>query len=166
MTDYATPLLPVKSGLPLIRSTPNLGWQAVRIRGRIDVEKTLQPETKKKRLYWGFQRFVQWMEKEGHRYRGSLSITGPYPHADLKQPDTQVGDRGGRRSVARNLKEDVGHPSLEDYVIEATFLARERVQLVDMDIAQEVEGKRGIRLARPGDLEGIKKGTDHFIEEE
>ena len=164
MTEYATPLLPVKSGFPLIRSTPNLGWQAVRIRGRIDVEKSLKPETKKKRLYWGFQRFVTWMESEGHKYKGGLSITGPYPHADLKEPDTQVGDRGGRRSVARNLKEDVGQDDLEDYVIEATFLAKERVQLVDMDVALQVEGKRGIRLARPTDLEGIKRGTDHFKE--
>ena len=92
---YATPLLPVKSGLPLIRSTPNLGWQAVRIRGRVDVGKSLKMEAKKKRIYWGFKRFVEWMEKEGHRYRGKLRITGPFPHADLKEPNTQVGDRGG-----------------------------------------------------------------------
>ena len=103
------------------------------------------------------------MESEGHKYQGRLSITGPYPHADLKPPDTQTGDRGGQRSVARNLEADVGHSDLEDYVIEATFLARERVQLVDMDVALKIEGNRGIRLARPGDLEGIKKGTDHFI---
>ena len=164
MSDYALPLLPVKSGVPLIRSVPNLGWQAVRIRGRIDAEKSLKPETKKKKLYWGFQRFVKWMESEGHKYQGSLSITGPYPHADLKPPDTQVGDRGGQRSVARNLEQDVGHSDLEDYVFEATFITRERVQLVDKDVALQVEGKRGIRLARPSDLTGIKNGTDYFKE--
>ncbi|KKL73191.1 hypothetical protein LCGC14_2077380 [marine sediment metagenome] len=163
MRDYAPPLLPVKSGVPLIRSTPNLGWQAVRIRGRIDVERSLRPETRKKKLYWAFQRFVQWMEDEGHIYKGDLSITGPYPHAELKEPDLQTGDRGEQRRVARNLKDDVGQGDVDDYVIEATFWARERVQLVDKDVAIKVEGKKGIRLARPGDLEGIKKGTDYFV---
>lgn len=164
MGSYAPRLLVPKPGLPLIRSTPNLGYQAVRIRGRIDVEVWLKPETKKKKLYWAFNRFVTWMEREGNHYKGGLSITGPYPHAELKEPDTQIGDRGDTRRVARNLKDDVGQDDREDYVIEATFVRREEVQLVDKDVALAVEGKRGIRLAQPSDLEGIKSGRDYFKE--
>ncbi len=164
MSDYAPTLLVPKPGLPLIRSTPDLGYQAVRIRGRIDVEAGLRSAMKKKKLYWAFNRFVNWMEKEGNRYKGDLSITGPYPHAELKEPDIQTGDRGGQRRVARNLEDDVGQDDREDYVIEATFIRREEVQLVDKDVALAVEGKRGIRLAQPRDLEGIKSGRDYFKE--
>ena len=163
--DYAPPLVAPKSGLPLIRGTPNLGYQAVRIKGTIDVETWLKPATKKKKLYWAFERFVQWMEKEGHHYKGDLKIHGPFPHAEFKPPDTQMGDRGGRRQVARNLKDDVGQDDREDYVIEAVFITKERVQLVDKDVALALEGQRGIRLARPSDLEGIKSGRDHFVKE-
>lgn len=165
MGDGYEPLLvPPRAGLPLIRSAPDLGYQAVRIRGTIDVETWLKPATKKKKVYWAFQRFVDWMAKEGNEYKGNLIIRGPYPHMEFRESAIQTGDRGGQRQVARKLKDDLGADDREDYVIEATFVRKEEVQLVDKDVALAVEGKRGIRLARPEDLEGIKSGRDYFKE--
>jgi hypothetical protein len=60
--------------------------------------------------------------------------------------------------VAQNLKDGLGADDREDYVIEATFVRKEEVQLVDRDVAFAVAGKRGIRLARPDDVERHKKG--------
>ncbi len=156
--DYAPPLVAPKSGLPLIKSTPDLGYQAVRIRGTIDVEAWLKPETKKKKIRWAFQRFVSWMMKEGNVYKGDLVIHGPFPHMEFKEPGMQTGDRGGRRQVAQGLKDSLGADDREDYVIEATFVRREEVQMVDKDVAFAIAGTRGIRLARPDDVERHKKG--------
>ena len=155
--DLAPTLVEPKSGLPLIRSVPDLGWQPVRIKGRIDVESSLKPETKRKRIYWAWKRFVQWLEKEGAIYKGNLVIKGPFPHAELKEPTWQYGSDGGKRLVARSLTDAIGQDSREDYVMEATFIRKEWVQGIDVDIAAQVVGKRGIRLARPQDLALLRK---------
>lgn len=134
-------------GTPLVRSTSNLGWQLVRIKGTVDVESDLKPETKKKRVYWGFKRFKEWMEKEGHQYKGNLVIHGPFPHMDFKEPSIQRGDRGGERMIARSIADDLHNNGKEDYVLEAHFLVREYVQEVPSDVALNVIGQRGIRAA-------------------
>ena len=51
---HAQSIVPATPGVPLIRSTPNLDWQLVRLKGTIDVEEGLTPETVKKKVYWGF----------------------------------------------------------------------------------------------------------------
>ncbi len=147
---HAPPLVPAKAGFPLIRSVPSLGWQPVRIKATIDVEADLEGKTKMKKVYWAAKRFVEWMEKEGHKYQGGMTLHGPFPHMDFKQPDIQVGDRGATRKVARSIEEDLSNNGKEDYVWEAVFLTRERIQEIPADVAMEVNGKRGIRLMREG----------------
>jgi hypothetical protein len=141
------------AGLPLIRSTPNLGRQLVRIKGTVDVDASLTPETKKKRVYWGFKRFVEWMEKEGHEYRGNLVIHGPFPHMNWQQPSIQHGERGAQRKVARPVQGDVEYDK-EDYVLEAHFLTREKIQEIPADVGLDVIGKRGVRAVREGTQQG------------
>lgn len=141
----APAIVPASPGLPLIRSTSNLDWQLVRLKGTIDVEEGLKPETARKRVYWGWQRFVTWMEKEGHQYKGGLTITGPFPHMDYHQPDTQVGDRGDKRPVAREISRDLGNNGKLDYTIEANFLVKETLREIPTSIAKDVIGKHGIK---------------------
>ena len=141
---HAQAIVPASPGLPLIRSTPNLDWQLVRLKATIDVEEGLAPETVKKKVYWGFQRFVEWMRKEGHEYKGGLKISGPFPHMDYQPDDIQTGDRGGTRPVARSVEQDLGKGKL-DYVIEGNFLVRETIRELPSDVAEDVIGKRGIR---------------------
>ena len=148
MSPYAPPLVVPKPGLPLIKSTPDLGWQLVRVKGRIDVDASLKPGTKKKKVYWAWKRFVKWQESEGLRYVGGLEIQGPFPHANLKPSDTQTGDRGATRPVARSVEDDL-EPDVEDYVILANFWKRESVVMLDTDIARDLMGTRGLRPAAP-----------------
>lgn len=145
---HAQSIVPAAPGLPLIRSTPNLELRLVRLKGTIDVEEGLASETTKKAVYHGFKRFVEWMGKEGHEYKGGLEITGPFPHMDYKGPDTQVGDRGATRPVARQVEQDLGNNGKLDYVIEGNFLVRETIQEVPTSVARDVIGKRGIRAMR------------------
>jgi len=146
---HAASIVPATPGLPLIRSTPNLDYQLVRLKGTIDVEEGLAPETAKKRVYWGFKRFVEWMRKEGHQYRGGLQITGPFPHMEYQTEDTtQTGEQGTERPVARSVEDDLGGNGKQDYVIEGNFLVRETIQEVPTSIAEDVLGKRGIRAMR------------------
>ena len=153
MSNYPR-LLPPVPGSPLIRSKPDLGWQMVRIKGTIDVESDLQPDTKKKRIYWAWKRFVEWQEKEDKKYMGGLVIHGPFPHVNLQEPKIQYGENGAKRPVARSVYDDI-EPGKEDYVIEAHFLVREKIVSVPIDMAAEVAGKNGVRLARPYDLKGV-----------
>jgi len=152
---HATPIVPASPGLPLIRSTPNLELKLVRLKGTIDVEEGLTPETTKKKVYWGFQRFVEWMRKEGHQYRGGVQISGPFPHMDYQADDTQKGSGGAERPVGRSVEQDLGNNGKNDYVIEANFLVREKVQEVPTSIAEGVLGKQGVRAMRD-----IRKGLN------
>ena len=150
---HAPTLVPAMPGVPLIRSTPNLGRQLVRIKGTIDVDASLSPEAKKKKVKWAFDRFVQWMEKEGHEYRGHLQIHGPYPHMAWKQPSVQTGERGAQRKVARPVGGDI-EPDVWDYVLEARFLVKERIQELPSDVGLEVIGQRGIKAVRKDTQQG------------
>ncbi len=145
---HAAPIVPASPGLPLIRSTPNLGWQLVRLKGTIDVEEGLAPETKKKAVYAGFKKFVEWMRKEGHQYRGGLQISGPFPHMNYQPSTIQTGDKGEERPVARSIKDDLGNNGKLDYVIEGSFLVRETIQEISTSVARDVIGTRGIRAVR------------------
>lgn len=124
-------------------------WQQVMIKGTIDVESSLSDASKKKRVYWGVQRFIEWMRKEGHKFQGGITLHGPFPHMDFKPPDTQTGDRGATRKVARSIEEDMKDNGKEDYVVEAVFLTRETIRELPTDVALEVVGKRGVRAMRP-----------------
>ena len=67
-------------------------------------------------------------------------------------------DRGGKRLVGRSIETDLGNNGKEDYVLEAHFLARERVTELPLDVAIGVIGRNGIRAMRPQDLKGAQQG--------
>lgn len=141
-------------GGPLVRAVPDLGWAKVQMKGRIDVEEDMPEEARKKRVYWGVQRFIRWMESaEGARFAGDVQISGPFSHFDPKPPDVQVGDRGATRPRARNLGADSTGTGKEDYVIVCSFYIREQVQEVRTDVAEDLfrEGKPGVRPMRERD---------------
>lgn len=145
---HAPSLVPAKPGLPLIRSVPDLGRQLVRIKATIDVEADLPDETKKKRVFWGAKRFIEWMRKEGHEFQGGMTLHGPFPHMDFREPDVQTGDLGDTRLSARSIKDDLSDNGKEDYVWEGVFSTREYIQEVPADVAQQVIGQRGIRALK------------------
>lgn len=143
---------PSLAGSALIRSVPTLGWVKVQRKGRFEVDDDM-PEDKRKAFgKQMFERFVKWMEAEdGAKWDGQLpSITGPYPHFDIKQPDMQHGDNGASRPVARSVQEDLTGTGKEDYVIVASFWVREKIQEVRTDTAHELfaAGMPGVRPMR------------------
>ena len=114
-------------------------------------------DMKKKRVFWGAKRFIKWMEDEGCSFAGNIEIQGPFPHADLKEPTIQVGDRGGKRPVARTVQSAIEDNGKEDYVILGDFWKKERIQEIDTDVALENMGLRGLRPARPEEWSWLAK---------
>jgi len=109
-------------------------------------------ELRKRHVKQAFEKFVQWMNKEdGAIWDGQWpEIQGPQPHFEIREPDVQYGDNGGSRTVARNLQEDLTGNGKEDYIIIASFWAREQITEVRTDVAQELfaTGKAGVRPFR------------------
>ena len=86
--------------------------------------------------------------EDGAEWDGSWpEIQGPLPHFAIKGPDVQYGDNGGSRPVARNLQEDLTGTGKEDYVIIASFWAREKIQELRTPLALDLfaQGRAGIR---------------------
>ena len=135
---HAAPMLTQVSGLPLIKSVPSLGFRAEWRKANCDVEVGMSAGQRKARVKWGVDVFLNWMKKEGAEYiPNTLRVSGPFPHFDPHEPNTQYGDAGGKRKVARKLGDDLPEGK-EDYVIEAQFKVREAIQEIPTDLAQEL----------------------------
>ena len=160
---HAVPLLGPSPGLPLIKSVANLGRRLEWRKGRSVVDADMPEEQRKSHVYRDFGIFVEWMEKEdGAHYRNQVTLSGPFPHFEAKPNDVQIGDRGGRREVARNLQIDVGNNGKEDYIIEALFDVPEYVTEIPTAIAQDIFGTRAdLRPLRAKDWrEVIRNGRN------
>jgi hypothetical protein len=136
---HAAPMLAPTSGLPLIKSVPSLGWRPERRKANVDVEIGMSEAQRKRRVKWGVELFIQWMRKDGgaELIPGTLRIHGPFPHFAPRGNDTQYGDNGAHREVARSLVTDTNNGK-EDYVIEAQFRCREVIQEIPTSLAQEL----------------------------
>ena len=136
---HAAPMLAPKSGLPLIKSVPSLGRRAEWRKGSIDVEVGMSEAQRKERIRWATGVFFDWMKKEdGAQYiPNTLRVHGPFPHFDPHEPDTQYGDAGGKRQIARKLSRDLPEGK-EDYVIEACFNCPEFIQEIPTELAQQL----------------------------
>jgi len=135
---HAVPMLTPNSGLPLLKSVPSLGFRPEWRKANCDVEVGMSESQRKARVLWGVNVFLDWMKKEGAEYiPHTLKVSGPFPHFDPKEPNTQYGDAGGKRKVARKLGTDLPEGK-EDYVIEALFKVREALQEIPTELAQEL----------------------------
>ena len=150
---HAPPLVDPSPGLPLIKSVPSLGRRLEWRKGRINVDADATPQVRKGRIKWAVERFVEWMGKEDRAYpRYDIAlpiISGPYPHFNPKPPNTQIGDRGGKRKVARQVIQDLDNGE-QDYVIEVLFEVPEYITELPTDLAVELfsRGRPGIKPMR------------------
>lgn len=136
------------SGRGLVKSTISTGWMLERRRVRVPLDADFPQERRKDFLFRAARQFIE----EEYRldrsvYRGGMRVHGPFPHFDPHEPDTQIGDRGGRRLRARSVVRDTTDNGKEDYVLEATFVVPEYISELPTDLALEMFPHQG---ARPG----------------
>ena len=136
---HAAPMLTPVSGLPLIKSVPSLGRRAEWRKGRVEVETGMSKDQIKAKVKWGVEVFFDWMRKEDRAeyIRNTLRIEGPFPHFEAHEPDTQYGDAGGQRKIARSVARDL-EDGKEDYVIVAQFNCPEAIQEIPTELAQQL----------------------------
>lgn len=136
--EFYPSMLPVKSGTPMIKSSPSLGWQLVKVRARCWVEGGMPEAVRKEVLRQNTNAFIAEQESLGKQYvsKYGVQLSGPFPHFE---PRT-----GGAHSIGDHVGED----DREDYYVEACFRVREHVELLDNDVAEKVMGTRGIRPYR------------------
>ena len=143
---------PSLGGSAQIRSVPSLGRVKVRRSGRATVDSDMPDELRKRHVKQAFEKFVQWMNAEdGAVWDGTRpEIQGPLPHFAIKEPDVQYGDNGASRPIARNLQEDLTGSGKEDYIIIASFWAREQFTELRTSVAEDLfaTGKAGVRPFR------------------
>ncbi len=153
---HATPIVPAKAGMPLIRSTANLGWREEWRRGRstwpckAGVGHRPRCTSLRQHLSRDTSIFILWMQKEdGAEFGGQVRYERPVPHLEPRPNDTQYGDAGGHRKVARKVETDLD-PELKDIVIRVLFRVREGIVELPMDLAVELMGKgrEGVRPLR------------------
>ncbi len=131
-------------------------------RGRSTYPSDITEGARREHLLRDLAKFIAWMEKEdGARYRGKFFFDKPSAHFDPKPPDIQVGDRGGKRPVARNVMKDASNPDLEDTIIWALFDVPEGITEIPTDLAAELfaKGKKNMRPLRPNDWKGKYNGS-------
>ncbi len=106
---------------------------------------------RKRRVKWGVEVFVQWQRKvDRAEPTGRIKISGPAPHFTPHEPDTQYGDNGHHRKVARNIEADTSGSGKEDYVIEMEFKCPEAITEIPTELALELFQRDGQRSdARP-----------------
>ena len=132
---HAVPLLPSSPNAPLLRATPNLGWQLVRLAGRVSCEVGLTEKSIKSRVKWGCERFINWMVSQGHIFKGGVEVDGPFNHVGPEATNLPVqhGDAGGMRLLALEVPRDAEHNGLVDYEVSAVFLVKEHIAEVQVD---------------------------------
>jgi len=145
---HAVPIVTPTNGGPLIKRTVELGWMQERRKVRVPLDAEMPVEVRKAHLFRMARQFVdEELRLDGAVYRGGMAVHGPFPHFDPHENDVQVGDRGKRRPLARDVREDTGDLSKVDYVLEATFAVREHITEVPTSLALEMFTKPG---SRPG----------------
>ncbi len=157
---HAVPITDPVAGTPLIKRTVDLGWMVERRKARVPMEQDFPHDRRKDVL---FQKAEQFIEEElrldGARYHGGMQIHGPFRHFDPHAPDEQVGDRGGKRPVARSVETDTAENGQEDYVLEADFIVPEYVNEIPTSLAMNLfarpGGRPGLRPLRERDWEGL-----------
>lgn len=151
-------------GAPLVRSTPELGVMLDRRRVRVPVPADLPMERRKEYLRKAKDQFIS----EEYRidravYVGGMRLEAPTPHFDPHEPDTQVGDRGGTRPVARHLVDDISADETVDYHLSAVFAGPEYVSEIPTALATELftqpGGRQGLRPLRGNEWRGIARGA-------
>lgn len=158
---HAVPIVAPASGLPLIKNTVSLGRRLEWRRGRSTVDADMPEGARKTKVYQDFQIFIEWMKKEdGAHYRNEVHIEGPFPHHEIRRNDVQVGDRGGRREVARSLEQDTKDTGKEDYIIHALFDVPEMITEIPTSLALDLFTQPGklrsdIRPLREKDWRGV-----------
>lgn len=123
---WARPTAVPRPNLPLARSTPELGWKLQWLVGRFTVEHDISQSNLEKKLRWGWDRFVRWMEAKGHRYQGGFHLSGPYYHVELTGV-TGLPQRAGlfyARDIPRSLEDSAG---AVDYKVGGWFVTREQL---------------------------------------
>lgn len=161
---HAVPVAAPVPGIPLVKSTANLGRMLERRRVRVPVDAEMPQERRKTLLFKAARQFIT---EEGKRdraeYRFGMEVHGPFPHFEPQSPDIQIGDRGGTRPRARSIADDTSAESgLVDYVLEATFSVPEYVNEIPTDLALELfsrpGGRPGLRPLRESEWRGIARG--------
>ena len=141
---HAAPMLAPKSGLPLIKSVPSLGWRTEWRKAMVDVEIGMSEDQRKRRVKWGVEVFIKWQRKvDRAEPTGRIQIHGPAPHFTPHQNDVQYGDNGHHREVARNIETDTSDSGKEDYIIEMEFRCPEAIQEIPTSLALDLFSKRG-----------------------
>lgn len=151
---HAAPMLVPTPGVPLLRSTPSLGRMLEWRRGRSTVDAEMPESYRKEAVRRDTDIFIRWMEKEdGAHFRGQVRLEGPIPHLEVHQNDTQTGDAGGHREIARNLARDSLGNGKEDYIIWCLFDVPEGITEIPTDLAIDLfaKGKQNVRPLRTND---------------
>lgn len=136
------------TGLPLIKRTVELGWMLERRKVRVPMDSSIPVERRKAILFRSARQFIEEEARlDRAQYRGGMEVHGPFPHFEPRENREQVGDRGGRRPLANDVREDTGDLSKVDYVLEAVFAVRESIAEVPTALATEMFTQPG---GRPG----------------
>lgn len=145
---HAVPIVTPTAGGPLIKRTVELGWMQERRKVRVPLDSEMPPDVRKAVLFRSARQFITEEQRvDGARFLGGMAVHGPFPHFEPRENDVQVGDRGGRRPLARNVREDTSDLSKVDYVLEADFAVREHIAEVPTSLAMDLFTKPG---SRPG----------------
>lgn len=120
----------------------------------IDAELAQNDAAKRNAENAGMRQFIE----EEHRIDGAVFQSQYpiqatwYPAIDYREPDIQVGDRGGRRPVARSVAQDSANTGKMACRLEATFRAPEYIQEIPTALAEELNlwsgGRPGLRPVR------------------
>ena len=157
---HAVPVAQPVAGIPLVKSTVNLGRTLDTRRVRVPMDFDFPQAWRKALLFKKARQFIDEERRcDGAEYRGGMKIEGPFPHFEPHEPDVQVGDRGGRRPVARSLAADTSDLGTIDYVLEAVFSVPERINEIPTALAHELfdrpGGRPGLMPLRERDWRGI-----------
>ena len=148
-------MLRPKGGLPLIKSTANLGWQPEWRTVICTYPVGIQPGRLEEELKQDIIKAAEWQNKDdGARFLGRVKRWPPQAHVEFRGPDTQYGDDGVHRKVARQAIRDTD-PEKFDIKLEMLFAVRESIQEISTELAQQLfadpRRKSDIRPLRDND---------------
>lgn len=161
---HAVPISEPRAGTPLIKSTVKTGWMLDTRRVRVPMDEDFPQERRKEFLRLAANQFIkEELKIDGAKYRGAMKVEGPFPHIEMHEPDTQVGDRGGKRLRARSLAKDTQDTGKVDYLLSATFIVPEYINEIPTDLATELftqpGGRPGLSPLRANEWRGLARGA-------